>query len=854
MSFVPFISSGASSRLHYVLVRKVETAASPQAVDDIVSAEIQSLVQKVSETRVSSSVCREYLIMLLYCITVSTVSLPALDAVLPHAVNLAEAGSNISEKQIGYLFCAEMMPVGHELQLMLVNTLRKDLESIHLANISLALNHLIQCPSVDVIPAIQSHLQNLLVHNSPQIRRRALLALKALSVFDSDIMSKVHADIMERIKDPDDSVCNAALITASRLCEVHEPGRLVVQDALNNLLCEIWSTHKEGRRSVLIRLLDTLRTLEYTEFDVSLLDEMIQLAVRLKDNALLRSAFLCLPPVQAQIIFPSSNAVSPLVHVRSLLTSNEPNQRYLFLTCLECLDPQLWAGTTPDVPAVLEQWEVEHIMGYLHSRDAILRRKTLRVLDKVDPRIVSSYYRAALQNFLNQPTDGKTDHELPLFEVLEIQAGIDGERYARDVLILLGHIETPSSRDDHISESIVAIVLTRIRQSSDEFRRVASGYLLSSLLNTKTRLGSTTMVIIGALACENSGQLSLSWVRILEGLSSRIESCPIPVQDASLLSMLRIAADCSEVPQQVLDTVLKLKEASGRYIRRRCEQFIRLSSDRETLLRIVHNARSSTLPDFVEALQSYQAGDNPPSSSSYSRGSQNHSLISESLSTSKLRYSAYDAPVPTPRLQGRKTTNSNYGSEPSILGSPRGFALPELVAGGELALVASTTEFESEMSATIGGDKPSNTISNTNDTTTRNDLIAFDSPFIAEPFENSPTNFESPVSQLSFDNIWESFSAEARGWYEKPIDQLVRRMQIMDPSNVDVSLIEAALPPFLGELKVTLRFKPHTYMSSCAVLRLRESEENSSLWKLRGDVPLYATVKNILTEDAGHWV
>jgi hypothetical protein len=40
---VPFISSGAMSRAHYALVRKVEAANSPQLADRYLLAEIESL-------------------------------------------------------------------------------------------------------------------------------------------------------------------------------------------------------------------------------------------------------------------------------------------------------------------------------------------------------------------------------------------------------------------------------------------------------------------------------------------------------------------------------------------------------------------------------------------------------------------------------------------------------------------------------------------------------------------------------------------------------------------------------------------------------------------------------------------
>ena len=40
---VPFLSSGAMSRAHYALVRKVETATSPPIVDQIVLSEIETI-------------------------------------------------------------------------------------------------------------------------------------------------------------------------------------------------------------------------------------------------------------------------------------------------------------------------------------------------------------------------------------------------------------------------------------------------------------------------------------------------------------------------------------------------------------------------------------------------------------------------------------------------------------------------------------------------------------------------------------------------------------------------------------------------------------------------------------------
>lgn len=80
--------------------------------------------------------------------------------------------------------------------------------------------------------------------------------------------------------------------------------------------------------------------------------------------------------IQAQ----ASAGTTFVEHVRSFLTASDPNHVYLFVSCLEALDPKLWAGTTPDLPAVLESWEVERVMQLLDSPDPSLRKKVRRRL------------------------------------------------------------------------------------------------------------------------------------------------------------------------------------------------------------------------------------------------------------------------------------------------------------------------------------------------------------------------------------------------------------------------------------------------------------------------------------------
>ncbi|PIL24211.1 hypothetical protein GSI_13964 [Ganoderma sinense ZZ0214-1] len=163
---VPFSSSGAMSRAHYALVRKIETAT-PQAADQILLAEVHSIRAQLARSTLTLKQCKECLVLLLYCsMAVNPGVHVDLEFALPHAINLAEAGQRTQDKRTGYLFCAEVMAPEHELQLMLVNSIRKDIESPAVPRICLALDILIQSPSRDVIPAIQTRLHDLLSHDS----------------------------------------------------------------------------------------------------------------------------------------------------------------------------------------------------------------------------------------------------------------------------------------------------------------------------------------------------------------------------------------------------------------------------------------------------------------------------------------------------------------------------------------------------------------------------------------------------------------------------------------------------------------------------------------------------------------
>ncbi|KAJ7251814.1 ARM repeat-containing protein [Mycena haematopus] len=839
---VPFVQSGALHRAHYTLVKNVESAPSPEMADSYILKEIESIRSRLRHPTLSLKETKECLIVLLYCSMAinSSASLPAgsLDFALPQAVNLAEAGKKVHDKGIGYTFCAEIMSPADELRLMLVNTLRKDLESPTTALICLALDNLITSPSEDVIPAVQSRLQDLLSNPSPHVRRRALLACSALSRYEPELLRRVTSKLLKRLRDHHPEVVGAALTVSLELFKVHDAAQNDIKGAVNTLLQSSWSNYPEQSvRWLLLQILRTLRHVGLLHSHLGLVLQVIQSTSKSSDHPVMYAAFLLLSNFDAREILnaQSSQSLSPVANIRDLLRSRSVNDQYIFLSCLGCLYPEMWAGTNTDIPAVLDEREVERVMEFLDSSDPVIRRKTLRILNSIDPNIVNSYYSQSLQTL---PADlnlkGISEYTTRLLEVLELQTEGDGELYGRQLAGLFNRMEAHSPRYAQlIVESAVEMVLFLLRSAPMPFQIGCVTTLVTSIANGEF-FGQTMMVIVSALATEYAGKLAVPPPDVLRGLAARLPLCSLAVQDACLLTMLRISAECEQVPSEVGIAIRDLGNQSRRHIRQRCEEFTTLSAQREVLRHIIQRAHSSSLPDFLEALYEYRTKKtlDPADEPSLPESSR------ASLSENKLRYTAYDAPPPAPRLRDRTFSGASSRSNSSA-SSQLSADLSRTVTAGDLAVIAAAQEFEMAdlFPHATASTNPGETL-----TPPAADLIAFnDSPFISDP------SVESAVvdAATDFESIWNGFdeSSGARGWCDVPLKDVIMRLESLKDT---LNVIPVEELPFVGDLKILMnRDDPSRGLG---VLRLRASEDGGCLWRMRcGDAQLRIRVKRLLT-------
>ncbi|KAG2146464.1 armadillo-type protein [Suillus bovinus] len=873
---VSFIDSGALSRAHYSLVRKAESAQSPQAADQIHLSEIDGIRHLFAVGGVSLKECREKLIMLLYCsMNLTHVHPGELAFALPHAVNLAEMGQTLHDKQLGFVFCTEVMPPNHELQLMLVNTIRKDLGSSSTARVCLALSVLIQMPNDEVIPAVQSQLQALFMHKSISVRRRAYLAYYSLLHNDPSRLTPLEDAVVLRIQRTLPSIDSCAMAVAMKLNQVDS-----INDEVNALLPIVWQ--RPGRQSQCLTLLvlRALRKARLSMPNVGIVLEIIKRTSSPPVRVLLREAFLVLSSVSAEAIqeCQMQQSLSLVACIRRLLTSKDPNDQYLFVSCLDCLSPTLWAGTLPGTVAALDEWEVQEVMKLLDSHDRLVRKITLRVLQTVDASLVKAYSTQLLHNFPAGLTlSDKGEYVSRLLDVGVLQYGDDGEQYARYLKELFAVAEGDTqgrTEDMSVIEVGVEMILTHIREFNIMCRISCVTALAVSVTESGARIGPTLMVVISALACEYCGKIATSPLSILQGMASRLVSYGVTVQDACLLTMLRLSAECDQIPHTILKLIAEISQFSGKRIRNRCSLFLTYCAQRNVLAGIIAQAPSSSLPDFLVALTTY--GSNTGASapidlkiSELSPGSPPRT----SLSPRKLRYEAYGTPQAVPSLRHLSSPRRNEGiisslgsrTRSSSRASERGMSseLARTITPGELTIAAAQGSLQDlpKLDYIRNSDAPPN-----EDLASRIDLISLDTAS-----SEVPVGFLAP--EPDFEDVWDAMeNSNLRGWCESSMDNVVRLLQSLQHS---MRVIAVDQPPFedgimlrsifvparlVGELKVLVvasplvepkqgAAPPLVEPKQGAALRLRESEEESCLWRLRcDDLELRTTIKRLLED------
>lgn len=161
-----------SSKDFLDLVKAIGEAKSKAEEERIVLAEIETLKKRIVEPDVPRKKMKEYIIRLVY------VEMLGHDASFGyiHAVKMTH-DDNLLLKKSGYLAVTLFLNEDHDLIILIVNTIQKDLKSDNYLVVCAALTAVCKLINEETIPAVLPQVVELLTHPKEHVRKKAVMAL-----------------------------------------------------------------------------------------------------------------------------------------------------------------------------------------------------------------------------------------------------------------------------------------------------------------------------------------------------------------------------------------------------------------------------------------------------------------------------------------------------------------------------------------------------------------------------------------------------------------------------------------------------------------------------------------------------
>ncbi|KAK6158573.1 hypothetical protein DH2020_005887 [Rehmannia glutinosa] len=188
------------------LIKSIGEARSKAEEDRIVLREIEVLKARLSDPNTPKFKLKEYIIRLLY------VEMLGHDASFGyiHAVKMTH-DDNLLLKRTGYLAVTLFLNEDHDLIILIVNTIQKDLKSDNFLVVCAALNAVCRLINEETIPAVLPQVVELLGHQKEAVRKKAVMALHRFYQRAPGSVSHLISNFRKRLCDNDPGVMGATL-------------------------------------------------------------------------------------------------------------------------------------------------------------------------------------------------------------------------------------------------------------------------------------------------------------------------------------------------------------------------------------------------------------------------------------------------------------------------------------------------------------------------------------------------------------------------------------------------------------------------------------------------------------------
>ncbi|KAJ8417056.1 hypothetical protein AAFF_G00282830 [Aldrovandia affinis] len=387
------------------LIRSITELTSKHEEEKLIKKELTALKEQVSSPNTTSRQMKEIMVRAIYC---EMLGYEASFSYI-HAIKLAQQGNGL-EKRVGYLAVCLFLNESHDLLLLLVNTVLKDLQSTNLIDVCMALTVVSQIFPKDMIPAVLPLVEDKLTHSKEIIRRKAVLALYKFYLIAPNQVQHIHDKFRKALCDKDPGVMTASLHIYFQMIKENPDGFRELTASLVAILKQVvggklpveFNYHSVPAPWLQIKLLRMLALLgkedqSTSEMMFEVLDESLRRA-ELNHNITYAILFECVKTIYT--IHPKSELLEKAAKcIGRFVLSPKINLKYLGLKALTYVvqqDPNL---------ALQHQMT---IIECLDHPDPIIKRETLELLYRITNGQNVSVIVQKMLDFLQQSKHGHT--------------------------------------------------------------------------------------------------------------------------------------------------------------------------------------------------------------------------------------------------------------------------------------------------------------------------------------------------------------------------------------------------------------------------------------------------------------
>lgn len=242
------------------------------------------------------------------------------------------ASPKFQHKRIGYLAAIQILQRQNndDALMLMTNLLKKDLNSVHFVETSLAISGIAAVVSKDLAVDIVDDMAKMLTHSKPIVRKKAVLALFKVLLAYPDALRQYYDRITDRLNDDDPSVVSATVNVICELAHGNAGNYVALIPTLFGLL------KMTENNWMVIRLLKLFAHLSLTEprLKGKLLPEIMELMAGSKSLSI---SYECINSIlDGDMLSPTdlNTAESMIQKLIVFFESNDLNLRYVGLLAL----------------------------------------------------------------------------------------------------------------------------------------------------------------------------------------------------------------------------------------------------------------------------------------------------------------------------------------------------------------------------------------------------------------------------------------------------------------------------------------------------------------------------------------